>query len=113
MIAVHRLIAVVLLVGVAVAFFFAGAGAFGASNFHSHRLVGMALVIAGVVGLVTAVGARRQVRIAGGLLALLLVQFLLGHLGAHGHPWVGSFHGFLALGVAGLAVVNARRAVGR
>lgn len=54
--AVHRLVSLLLLLGVGVEFFFAGAGAFGATSFHVHRVVGFSL-LAVAIALLAIAGA--------------------------------------------------------
>lgn len=106
--ALHRLISVLLLVGVGAEFFLAGAGAFGATSFDSHKTLGFALLAGGVLTLLTAVAARTQIRIGGAIAALIILQVILGVVGSH-HPWVGAVHGLVAGIVAAVVGVNARK----
>jgi hypothetical protein len=107
-IAVYRFLSVVLAAAVAVQFFLAGAGAFGATSYHAHRQLGTALVAVGALALLAAIFSRRDVRLAAALEGMLVLQFVLGRLGEH-HPWIGALHGVAAIAVAGLVGVNARR----
>jgi heme A synthase len=93
-----------------VEFFLAGAGAFGATSFHSHRVVGVVLLAGAVIVLVVAAASRRNTRIALGLAVLVGAQVLLGHLGQT-HPWIGAVHGLTAAAVAAVASVNVRMAM--
>jgi hypothetical protein len=108
--ALHRLLSVLLLLGIGVEFFLAGAGAFGATSFHSHRVVGVVLLAGAVIVLVVAAASRRNPRIALGLAVLVGAQVLLGHLGRT-HPWIGAVHGLTAGAVAAVASVNVRMAM--
>jgi len=107
---IHRLISVLLLVGVGIEFFLAGAGAFGATSFHSHTVMGMILLAGGVLTLLAAVGARRSIGLGAIVAVLIGVQVLLGHVGEK-HPWVGAVHGLVAGIVAAVVGLNARKAV--
>jgi hypothetical protein len=107
---IHRLISVLLLVGVGIEFFLAGAGAFGATSFHSHKILGMVLLAGGVLTFLAAVGARRSIRLGAIVAVLVGLQVLLGHLGET-HPWVGAVHGLVAGVVAAVVGLNARKAV--
>jgi hypothetical protein len=108
--ALYRLLSTALVLGIGAEFFLAGAGAFGATSFHSHRLLGMALLVAGILTFVFAALARRNARIASGVALLLALQVILGHLGKN-HPWIGAVHGLTAALVAAAASINARRAM--
>jgi hypothetical protein len=108
LIAAYRAVAVLTVLGVGVQFFLAGAGAFGATDYHSHRVLGVALAVIGALGLGLALALRRSPVRALALEVAILVQILLGHLGTH-HPWVGAVHGAFAIVVAALASVIARR----
>ena len=107
--AVHRLVSLLLLLGVGVEFFFAGAGAFGATSFHVHRVVGFSLLAVAITLLVIAVIDRRNVALGLAVALLVAAQVIEGHLGPQ-HPWVGAVHGLTAAFVAGAAVINARKA---
>jgi hypothetical protein len=107
MLPLYRLVAALTLLGVAVQFFLAGAGAFGATSYDAHRALGVVLVVVGAVGLLIALATRTRPTRALALEVALLLQFLFGHLGMH-HPWIGAIHGLLAIGVAALASVVAR-----
>lgn len=103
----YRAVAGLTLLGVGAQFFLAGAGAFGATNYNAHRVLGVALIAAGGLGLILAAVTRSRVTRALALEVALLLQLLLGHLGMH-HPWIGALHGLVAIGVAALASVVAR-----
>jgi hypothetical protein len=107
MTAPYRLLATLLLLGVGVQFFLAGAGAFGAADYHAHRVLGVVLVILGALGLLLALASRTHPVRALALEAALLLQVLFGHLGTM-HPWIGAIHGFTAIVVAALASIVAR-----
>jgi hypothetical protein len=103
----YRLTAGLMLVGVAAQFFLAGAGAFGATSYDTHRTLGSVLIAVGAFGVILAAASRTRALRALALEAALLLQFLLGHLGMN-HPWIGAIHGLVAVGVAALASVVAR-----
>ena len=108
--AIHRLVSILLLLGVGGEFFLAGAGAFGATSFHSHKVLGVILLVGGVLTLLTALAARRSVGLGLAAAIVIALQVLLGHLGTT-HPWVGAVHGLVAGVVAAVVSVNARKAV--
>ena len=108
MLAAYRLVSLLLLLGVGVEFFLAGATAFGATSSHGHRIVGFALFAGAVLTFVLAVAARRNVRVALAVVAVVVLQVVLGNAGMH-HPWVGAIHGLGAGLVAAAVSVNARR----
>lgn len=107
---IYRLVSVLLLFGVGAEFFLAGAGAFGATSFDSHKMLGFALLAGGALTLLLAIAARRNVRIALAATVVIAVQAGLGAAGSS-HPWIGAIHGLLAAAVAGIVSVNARRAM--
>ena len=107
--AVQRLLALLIVVGVASQFFLAAAGAFGATSYSSHKAVGYALVIAALVALVVSLAARRHVLPSLMLVAAAVVQVVLGGLGTSSSSWFGAFHGLNALVVMGTAGNLARR----
>jgi hypothetical protein len=107
MILPYRLVAVLILLGVGGQFFLAGAGAFGATSYHSHRVLGVVLVALGALGLLLALVSRSRPVVALALEVALLLQLLFGHLGTN-HPWIGAIHGLGAVVVAALASVVAR-----
>jgi hypothetical protein len=106
---VQRLLAPLIVVGVASQFFLAAAGAFGATSYSSHQAVGYALVIAALVALLVSLAARRQVLPSLMLAAAAVVQVVLGGLGTSSSSWFGAFHGLNALVVLGAAGNLARR----
>jgi hypothetical protein len=93
---------------IAVQFFLAGAGAFGATSFDAHKAVGSVLVLVALLGLLAAALARRLVGHAALFLAVTVLQLVLGTLGAD-EPWVGAFHGLNALVVMGVGGTLARK----
>jgi hypothetical protein len=93
-----RILLSLMMLAIAAQFFFAAAGAFGATSYDTHKKIGAALVIAGLVALVVAAVTRSFViPIAIGA-ALLVVQDVLGHYGFR-HPWLGALHGLNALAI--------------
>jgi hypothetical protein len=89
-----------IMVGIAAQFFFAGAGAFGATSYDTHKTVGSLVVVAGLIAVPLAFAAARSwIRplVIGAV--LLVVQGILGSTGLH-HPWLGALHGLNALAIA-------------
>jgi hypothetical protein len=88
-----------MMVGIAVQFFFAGAGAFGATSYSAHKTIGSLLVVAGLIAVPLAFATRSWIRplVIGAV--LLVVQAILGSTGLH-HPWLGALHGLNALAIA-------------
>lgn len=107
MLAAYRLVSLLLLLGVGVEFFLAGAGAFGATSFHSHKMTGFILLAGAILTFLLAAAARRNVRIGFAVAIAVVLQVGLGDLGTH-HPWVGAIHGLGAGLVAAAVGVNAR-----
>jgi hypothetical protein len=107
---IYRVMSLILVVGVGVEFFLAGAGAFGATSFDAHRALGMALLAVSAVTIAFAVGCGRSPQLPFALTALLVVQFVLGYLGRD-HAWIGAVHGLTAAAVAAVAFLSARRAL--
>ncbi|HEY3920951.1 MAG TPA: DUF6220 domain-containing protein [Gaiellaceae bacterium] len=95
---------------VAVQFFLAGAGAFGATSFAPHRTLGWAILFAAAVELLVAFAAVRFVRRSAILFLLVALQAALGVLGADTQAWFGALHGLNALGVMAAAGILARAA---
>jgi lysylphosphatidylglycerol synthetase-like protein (DUF2156 family) len=112
LVAAQRGIAVLTMALIATQFFLAGAGAFGATSFDAHKTVGDVLVLVVLVGLVVAALARRFAVHAAILVALAIVQLVLGVLGSD-EPWVGAFHGINALAVMAAGGTLARKAFER
>ena len=106
----QRALATLLAAGVAVQFFLAGAGAFGATNFSAHRALGWTLLLLAVITFVVSLPAMRLVRHSGVLLLVVALQAVLGVLGADTQPWLGALHGLNALAVMAAAGLLARRA---
>jgi uncharacterized protein DUF6220 len=108
LLALQRGLAVLTVALIATQFFLAAAGAFGATSFDAHKTVGSVLVLVVLLAVVVAAAARRFVAPALALLALTILQLVLGSVGAD-EPWVGAFHGLNALAVMGAAGALARR----
>jgi Family of unknown function (DUF6220) len=100
MLTAHRLLITLIMWAIALQFFLAGAGAFGATDFHWHKVVGTAIVPAALLALGAAALARAYVRQTAIFFGLVVLQFILGRVGFRNEPWVGAFHGLNALGVA-------------
>jgi len=89
-----------IMVGIAAQFFFAGAGAFGATSYNAHKTIGSLLIVAGLIAVPLAFAAARswlRPLVIGAV--LLVVQGILGSTGLH-HPWLGALHGLNALAIA-------------
>ncbi len=93
----------------ALQFFFAGAGAFGAADWSVHEGYGYALTLAAVLLLGVAVAARRLIPLTGAVAALMVVQLVLANVGDE-FEWLGALHGLNALAVFGVALMTALRA---
>jgi hypothetical protein len=87
-----------MMVAIGTQFFFAAAGAFGATTYDTHKTIGSLLVLAGLVALLLSLAARSLIPPLAVGLVLLIVQALLGHDGFD-HPWLGAVHGLNALGI--------------
>jgi hypothetical protein len=98
----QRLVASLTALMVVSQFFFAGAGAFGATSFDAHRTIGSLAVLVALVGLVLALLTRRHRGHSAALVGLLVLQALLGDFGGD-EPWVGAVHGLNAIAVMGAA----------
>lgn len=108
-------------VGVVVNFFLAGLGTYGmkgridddkaTTSFGAHRGVGSALTVVSLLLLISVAVARpggRALKLAGGLLLLMILQNILAVAGTSTHV-LGAFHaltGVLVLGVAGLLAAD-------
>jgi hypothetical protein len=93
-------------VGLVIQFYLAGAALFGATTFQPHRAFGDGLAAAILLLLVAAVLARpgrRLLGLAAGLTVLTVVQLLLPSLRG-GLPWVAALHVVNALALAAVAV---------
>jgi hypothetical protein len=96
--------------GLVVEFYLAGAALFGATTFQPHRALGVALAAAILLLLVMALIARpgrRVVGLAAVLTALTIVQVLLPSLST-GLPWVAALHVVNAVALASVTVGIAR-----
>jgi hypothetical protein len=98
----QRLVASLTALMVVSQFFFAGAGAFGATSFDAHRTIGSLAILVALVGLVLALLTRRHRGHSAALVGLLVLQALLGDFGGD-EPWVGAVHGLNAIAVMGAA----------
>jgi hypothetical protein len=113
-----RIVASLASLSVVVQVGFAGYGAFNAidkaddagsvskhtvdSGFDPHGALGTIVIALLLILLIVALVARVNVRIAGLLFALGIVQLLLAWGASHA-AWVGFFHGVNALAIAGIA----------
>ena len=98
------------LAGLVVQFYLAGAALFGAMTFQPHRTLGSLLAVAILLLLVLALVARpgrRLVGLAALLAGLTVVQVLLPSLQT-GLPWVAALHVVVAVGIAAPAAAIAR-----
>ena len=96
--------------GLVIEFYLAGAALFGATTFQPHRALGVGLAAAILLLLVVALIARpgrRVVGLAAALTALTIVQMLLPSLRA-GLPWVAALHVVNAVALASVTVSIAR-----
>jgi len=82
----HRWLIRLMMAGVALQFFLAGAGAFFATDFDVHRAVGYALIPVGAVAFSFAAAARRHRVMTLVALVLLGVQAALGVIAADSEP---------------------------
>ena len=99
------------LAGLVVEFYLAGAALFGVTTFQPHRTLGVALALAILLLLVVALVARagrRVVGLAALLAALTVVQVLLPSLRTR-LPWVAALHAVnaVALSLQAAAIVRA------
>jgi hypothetical protein len=106
----QRVLASLVAAGVAAQFFLAGAGAFGATSFASHRALGWALLLLAGVAFIVALPAMRLIRHSVALLLVVALQAALGVLGTDTQAWFGALHGLNALAVLAAAGTLARRA---
>jgi hypothetical protein len=106
----QRVLATLIAAGVAVQFFLAGAGAFGATSFNAHRSLGWALLLVTGAAFAVALPAGRLVRRSAVLFVVVALQDGLGVLGADTQAWFGALHGANALAVAAAAGTLARSA---
>jgi hypothetical protein len=105
----QRALATLVAASVAVQFFLAGAGAFGATSFSPHRALGWALLLLAGLAVVVALAAMRFVRHSFALALLVALQAGLGVVGADTQAWFGALHGLNALAVMAAAGILARR----
>jgi hypothetical protein len=99
----------VFVAALALQFFFAGAGAFGATGWALHEGYGYVLTVASIVVAGVAVAARRLIPLSTAVAALTVVQLVLAMVGDD-LAWLGALHGLNSLFVFGLALMVALRA---
>jgi hypothetical protein len=98
------------LAGLVVQFYLAGAALFGAMTFEAHRALGYLLTVAILLLLVVALVARPGRRLVGLtvlLVGLTVVQVLLPSLRT-GLPWVAALHVIVAVRIGAQAAAIAR-----
>ena len=96
--------------GLVIQFYLAGAALFGAATFQPHRTLGLGLAAAVLLLLVVVLIARpgrRVIGAAAALTALTIVQVLLPSLRT-GLPWVAALHVVNAVALASVTVSIAR-----
>jgi hypothetical protein len=103
--AVRMWLMVLLLLAIAVQFYFAGRGAFGAASYKTHKDFGGVIHIATAIILIATIAIpatrnRIDIGLAVLLVVLMEVQFALGDLK---HPDAGAFHPVNALLLLALA----------
>lgn len=84
----------------------------GSSGFAIHGIIGgMVLPVIALALLVIAffAGVRNGTKIAGGVVALVVLQMLAGMAGEDA-PWLGLFHGLIPFAIFSAAIVAARAA---
>lgn len=100
----HRGLAWVILVGLVLEFYLAGAPLFRAVTFEPHvelgRTLGTAILVLFVFGLIDQSG-RRIVRLSTLLVGLMIVQWLLPALGPV-VPWVAALHAINGMALIGV-----------
>jgi hypothetical protein len=106
----HRVTAALVAAVVVTQFFLAGAGAFGATSFRAHTLLGTLLLVLAGIAVALALLGRTLVRHTLLVLVLVAVQLALGVLGADAQAWFGALHAVNALAVMGGAATLARSA---
>jgi hypothetical protein len=92
-----------IMAGVVTQFFLAGAGAFGATDFDVHRLIGDALVPVAAVAFSFAAAARRYRVVTLVVLFLLGLQIVLAVVATDAERWVGALHGVNARAIGAVA----------
>jgi hypothetical protein len=107
----HRYIVRLIALGVVVQFFLAGAGAFGATTYSPHQTLGVILIALSALALILAALGRSFIRHTSVLLGVLVLQAVLGTLGADTQAWFGALHAVNALAVMAAAGTLARRTV--
>ena len=107
--AAHLGLVTLFLAALVVQVFFAGAGAFGATSFAPHGILGTLLVLVSLVVLVLSALARSELRLSAALFGLTVLQMVLVWLGDVS-PWISALHPVNALLVIGCAAGLLRRA---
>ena len=108
---VHLGMVILLLLALAVQFYFAGRGAFGASSYSTHKDFGFWIHTYGAFFLIVTVAlpstrTRVDILLAAALFIDLTIQVLIGSIK---HPELGAFHPVNALVVVGLGFMLLRR----
>ena len=96
--------------GLVIEFYLAGAALFGATTFQPHRALGVGLAAAILLLLLVALIARpgrRVVGLAAVLVVLTILQMLLPSLRSE-LPWVAALHAINAAALASITVTIAR-----
>lgn len=108
----YRIVAGLFPLACILAFFLAGAGAFGATTSYSaHRAIGSLVLALALLALVLAIVSRldsQTTLLALALFVLALVQFALARIG--GVPWLEALHPVNGLLVLGLGLFLGHRA---
>lgn len=102
---------ILFLLGLALQFYFAGRGAFGASTYDAHKtlgdtLHGVSLLFLLLTVILPATRNRVDIGMAAALFVLMTIQAAIGDLK---HPEVGAFHPVNALLIVGLSFGLLRR----
>jgi hypothetical protein len=108
---IHFGLVLVLLAGLAVQFYFAGRGAFGASTYSAHKDIGGIIHLFSLLFLIVTVAlpatrSRVDILLAAALFVDVTLQAAIGSLD---HPEVGAFHPVNALVVVGIAFMLLKR----
>jgi hypothetical protein len=100
---IHRVLAWLILAGLVVEFYLAGAPVFRAVTFAPHvelgRTLGTAILVLFVLGLIDRIGPR-VLRLSALLLGLMIVQWVLPALGAV-LPWLAALHAIVGMALIG------------
>ena len=100
---IHRVLAWLILAGLVVEFYLAGAPVFRAVTFEPHvelgRTLGTAILVLFLLGLIDRT-APRVVRLSALLLGLMILQWVLPALGAV-LPWLAALHAIVGMALIG------------